>query len=52
MTTVITLPRVAFVIFVTLYNGPFITDDLITDAIKFHAIINNKLRYIDARSDR
>lgn len=31
---------------------PFATNGLITGAIKFHAIINNKLRYIDARADR
>lgn len=31
---------------------PFAVDGLITGAIKFHAIINNKLQYIDARADR
>lgn len=31
---------------------PFVVDGLIMGAIKFHAIINNKLQYIDARADR
>ena len=31
---------------------PFVADGLIMGAIKFHAIINNKLQYIDARADR
>lgn len=31
---------------------PFAANGLITGAIKFHAIINNKLQYIDAHVDR